>query len=251
MTIKRLEELHAEIEETNNKLKQLCNTYNITQYATNEDDYSEYLDKIVSPYIEDNIELIDNNEFTELYDRSDSWLTEDYEHLRPYLTDYLISCDINPLEYMKKVPREYTGNWKETSIKIPDNIEDIEPESLNSHRLKHIMLPKNLRRLALHLNIYNANNLYLHYPGTEADWESVVVIEGSDGRDYDIYVTCEEDGYKQKYSKPPVFDNGKIYIHSGWKYDKTFLDKALDYGTVKWSDMKSNLKSYLNIEEDD
>ena len=258
MTYTKLEELaklEAELEEINNKLIQLNNTAiknsnnAVVSNNVNEKDYSEYLDKNISPFIEDNIELIDTNNFTELYEKADGWITGDFEHAKPYLTDYLLSCDINPLEYMRKVPSEYMNGWSETTIKIPDNIEVIEAESLNSHKLKHIILPKNLQKLSLHLNIYNDNNLYLHYPGTEADWRSVVVVEGLDGREYDIYVSCEEDGYKQKYPEP-VFDNGKIYIHSGWKHNKSFLDKALDYSTVKWSEIKSSLKSYIDIEED-
>lgn len=259
MTYKKLEELEelkVQLEEAKNRVFQLSTNAATTSSnavfsnGTNEADYSEYLDKNISPYIEDNIELIDTNNFTELYERADSWLTGDFENAKPYITDYLLACDINPLEYMKKVPSEYVNVWRETSIKIPDNIEVIEAESLNSHTLKHIILPKNLQKLSLHLNIYNDNNLYLHYPGTEADWRSIIVIEGSDGREYDIYVCCEEDGYKQKYPEP-ILDISNIYTHSSWKYDKSFLDKALDYSTVKWSEMKSNLKSYLDIDEED
>ena len=256
MTAKNLEEsiinLSNKLDRSANMISNLNNTYSsiISNISDDAKDTLDYLDKIVSPYIENNIELIDDDNFTELYERADSWITEDFEYLKPYLTDYLLSCDINPLEYMKKVPSEYTNGWRELSIKIPDNIEIIEPESLNSHILKHIILPKNLQKISLHLNIYNDNDLYLHYPGTESDWRSVIVIEGSDGREYDIYVCCEEDGYKQKYPEP-VFDNGKIYLHSGWNFDKAILDKVLDYSTVEWSDMKSSLKSYLNIDEED
>lgn len=254
--LEELEELKAQLQETKNRLFQLSNNVatNSSNAAfsndMNEEDYSEYLDKNISPYIEDNIELIDTNNFTELYERADSWLTGDFEHAKPYITDYLLACDINPLDYMKKVPSEYMNGWRETTVKIPDNIEVIEAESLNSHTLKHIILPKDLQKISLHLNIYNHNSLYLHYPGTEAEWRSVIVIEGSDGREYDIYVCCEEDGYKQKYPEP-VFDNGNIYIHQSWSYDKAILDKVLDYSTVKWSDMKSSLKSYLDTDEEE
>ena len=254
MTFDHFEKLN-EAQTIRNQLQEALNniTYNLyTIPAQNNGggskDYHDYLDKAVSPFIEDHINLIDENNFTKLYEEAESYLTPDLEHATPYLTEYLISCDINPLEYMKKVPREYISGSQDSVIHIPDNIEVIEAQSLNSHNLKHIVLPKNLTQLALHFNTFGStNNIYLHYPGKESDWKSVCITEGMDGREYDVYVTCEEDGYKQKYGKPNI-DVSSVAYNSKWAWGSisNILNDMKTRWELKLDDLKDTYTSYFD-----
>ena len=67
----------------------------------------------IQQFIEDNIDLIDNNNFTELYNRCVS--TD-----REQLTAVLYSCDINPLDYLTEIPEWFASRTNITSITIPD-----------------------------------------------------------------------------------------------------------------------------------
>lgn len=73
--------------------------------------------------IEKNKELINQNKFEEVYQLVINYLDGD---LTKDFTELLLSCDINPLQYMNSVPSGYLMKSKvPTEIKLPDNIEYI------------------------------------------------------------------------------------------------------------------------------
>lgn len=113
--------------------------------------------------IEDNIELIENNKFEELYD------TKIRASLVSEVTQILLDAGINPLEHMSYVPSLYLADnddiksitipqhiykicesaFETSSIEeviIPESVYFIEPYAFGGcTRLKHIELPQHLR----------------------------------------------------------------------------------------------------------
>ncbi len=70
-------------------------------------------------YIKDNLNLIDSNNFTDLYD-------EVAQDARGNITSLLLEADINPLLYMDTVPAGYLPEQRDVkSITIPGNIKSI------------------------------------------------------------------------------------------------------------------------------
>lgn len=70
-------------------------------------------------YIKDNLNLIDSNNFTDLYD-------EVARDARGNITPLLLEADINPLLYMDAVPAGYLPEQRDVkSIIIPGNIKSI------------------------------------------------------------------------------------------------------------------------------
>lgn len=96
----------------------------------------------VKEFIELNIDHIDNNEFEILYSK--------FRSLAPtrdlgLLTNFLLEAEINPLNYMDRVPRFYAFNSQSiTEITLPPHLEAIHERSFEKcHRLQRVnMLPK-------------------------------------------------------------------------------------------------------------
>ena len=86
-------------------------------------------------FIKDNIELIDKNNFKVLYDKLL------YYH-RGNLTSILLEANINPLEYMDKVPDDYAfAAHNIDNIIIPNNIKEIGSSAFsNCESLKSITI---------------------------------------------------------------------------------------------------------------
>lgn len=69
-------------------------------------------------FIEQNINLIEDNDFTELYNRCS-------DDNRGELTDVLYECSIDPLQYMTEIPDMFAAETDLTNITIPDSITSI------------------------------------------------------------------------------------------------------------------------------
>lgn len=103
----------------------------------------------VQKFIEDNIELIQNNEFTKLYQLTLSAYRglPSSSHIGK-LTECFLSCDIDPLKYMEIVPDNYLyGSSKITSIIIPDNIMHIADNAFMSSKIESITLHSTLKSI--------------------------------------------------------------------------------------------------------
>lgn len=72
----------------------------------------------IKEFIEKNIDLINNNNFTELY-----YLCPNDD--RGSLTEVLYACGIEPLEYMTEVPARFASKCNITSINIPNSVTSI------------------------------------------------------------------------------------------------------------------------------
>lgn len=72
----------------------------------------------IEQFIEEHIDLIDNNNFTELYTRC--WNFD-----RGKLSEALYACGIDPLKYMTKIPNGFAAEADITNITIPDSVTSI------------------------------------------------------------------------------------------------------------------------------
>lgn len=115
-------------------------------------------------FLKNNLDLIDNNEFSKLYKQA----PEPEE-----LTDVLLASEINPLDYMTEVPNYYACNSSIQSITLPEHVQNIGRQSfawcknltdvefsssiyyigeeafLGCSSLKHIGLPDHLMYVSL------------------------------------------------------------------------------------------------------
>lgn len=69
-------------------------------------------------FIEDNIDLIDGDDFTELYNRCRI-------ENRGKLTDILYECGIDPLQHLTEIPALFAYKANITDITIPNNVTNI------------------------------------------------------------------------------------------------------------------------------
>lgn len=79
---------------------------------------------ILQKFIEDNIELIDNNKFDELYDRDIvDWSNVSIREV----TDVLLAAGIDPLQYLTSIPVRYQDSscHSHRNIVIPSNVKTI------------------------------------------------------------------------------------------------------------------------------
>lgn len=98
--------------------------------------YGREIDLDIREFLEKHIDLIDQNNFTELYKL---WPTST---TTGQLTTVLLDCGINPLEYMTTVPNSYEYNATIQSIEIPSHIRSIGEYSFSGcDQLKSITIP--------------------------------------------------------------------------------------------------------------
>lgn len=116
------------------------------------------LDKDALTFIENNIDLIDANDFNALYLDSKFIGVLERELLRPRVTQKLLSCDINPLKYMSYLPDYYSDDRFIEEFTIPSNIKSISTYSLSRlYGLRKLIIEN------FHQSLYIENNmLYLH-----------------------------------------------------------------------------------------
>lgn len=94
-------------------------------------------------YIKDNLNLIDSNNFTDLYD-------EVARDARGNITSLLLEADINPLLYMDTVPAGYLPEQRDVkSIIIPGNIKSIGDYAFKGcSNLTNVTIPDNIKSIS-------------------------------------------------------------------------------------------------------
>lgn len=116
------------------------------------------LDKDALTFIENNIDLIDANDFDSIYLNSIFIGSLARELLRPRITQKFLSCDINPLKYMSYLPDYYSDDRFIEEFTIPSNIKSIGTYSLSRlYSLKKLIIENFHESLQIHTNM-----LYLH-----------------------------------------------------------------------------------------
>lgn len=97
----------------------------------------------VKEFIEQNIALIDANDFKALYQKAEDELFFGCGKI----TDTLISAGIDPLEYMDMVPQFYGSYGQQETYIIPDSVDKIIKDAFFSSDLKYIHIPKMCTRI--------------------------------------------------------------------------------------------------------
>lgn len=145
-------------------------------------------------FIEDNIELIEHNDFSELY----TILESQPPVYSSIITEKLYEAGIDPLIYLNRIPLYYLAYTKRTSFEIPNNIISISqcaflqsnletiiiPEGVtfigsqsfqDCSELKSLSLPNSLRAIATNAfrNCYSLKNIT--YNGIIEEWKKIVV----------------------------------------------------------------------------
>lgn len=153
-------------------------------------------------FIQENIDLIDDNKFGELYKQA-----SDAGVLRCMITEALLGAGINPLEYMNYVPDYFLFDSKITQFTIPDNITSIGRHAFqHCTSLKSITIPDNVTSIGQSA-FYNCSSLTsiiipnsvtsiggesfknctsltsITYTGTKEQWKAT-----SKGSDWHVYV---------------------------------------------------------------
>lgn len=100
------------------------------------------LTKNLKEFLEKNIELIEENKFDELYDKAENDLY--FSQGIGTLTRTLLTANINPIEYLSKIPYCYLyGDSNITQFIIPDKIEYVNSEAFaNCSQLHDVVFGK-------------------------------------------------------------------------------------------------------------
>lgn len=102
----------------------------------------------VKRFIEQHIDLIENNQFTELYDAAVNYF-QVYADIGE-LTHILESSGIHPLEHMNKIPRNYYDSSEESAFSIPNNIKQISEVAFCGSDIEKIIIPGNVSDIFSH-----------------------------------------------------------------------------------------------------
>lgn len=97
-------------------------------------------------FIKSHLDLIDNEQYEELYreHRFDFWgrVLDGLSSPR-LLTEFLLSCSLNPLEHVERVPRAYLQGSTMESVDLPEGIKVIDEYAFsNMNKLSEITIPE-------------------------------------------------------------------------------------------------------------
>lgn len=162
----------------------------------------------IKEFIEENIDLLDKNDFTELYNRCSA---------RGKLTDVLYECSIDPLKYMTEIPEGFAYNSNITNITIHDKITKIPSNAFEKCDLTTVNIPDSVKIIGEHAfgwcnsltrvtisdstSIGNyafshCGNLQITYSGTKQQWENLITEKNI--FPYTTYVCNCSDGVVEK-----------------------------------------------------
>lgn len=77
---------------------------------------------LVKKFIEDNIKLIELNEWEEIYEKASAELKLDTGKF----TEVILEADIHPEDYLKELPKNFLYESNVKKFRIPDNIKSID-----------------------------------------------------------------------------------------------------------------------------
>lgn len=105
---------------------------------------SETINHTVIEFIQDYIELIDNNEFEELYAIADDQISA----LIGGLTDVLLEADIDPFVDLKVVPPGFMYASKQTHFEVPQGIVEIREDAFaDAMNLKSVHISDSVKKI--------------------------------------------------------------------------------------------------------
>lgn len=197
----------------------------------------------VKQFIEENISLIDDNDFISLYEKAQQYLTEEYEDcLVPYLTEALLECDINPLSYMSKVPKHYLQKSSLKYLDIVEPIAYIGNDTLSCPLLETLQIPKTLTNLDLD-NFYQNKNLTIIYPGDSKEFLEKVSVS-KQTTNYLITIKCVDGNL----TYPPCLEPWEWAPYKHLSYNTNGTNKwvaaskrYLDQQRIEWENVQKSI----------
>lgn len=142
----------------------------------------------IKTFIEENIDLINSNQFDELYKKLSVWD-------KGKLSDVLIKAGINFLSFMKKIPNEcFYYSTEVTALIIPENIERIGNCAFINSSLTSVSIPNSVASIGSYAFSGCSNLERILFNGTKEMWNSIVkgADWNQDAGDYKIYCTNGE-----------------------------------------------------------
>ena len=136
----------------------------------------------VTKVIKDNIDLINSNQFDELYKKLSVWD-------KGKLSDVFITAGIDFLSFMKKIPNEcFYYSTEVTALMIPGNIKRIGNCAFVNSSLTSVSIPNSVTSIGNYAFSSCRNLERILFNGTKEMWNSIV--KGTDWnpntRDYKI-----------------------------------------------------------------
>ncbi len=164
-------------------------------------------------FIEDNIELIENNDFSILYSK----LKSQPPAYISIITEKLYEAGIDPLQYLDHIPLYYLLYTKRDSFVIPNHINSISQSAFLGSQLKSIIIPEGvtfigsqsfqdcseLKSLSLPSSLKSiATNAFrnchslkdITYNGTRDEWNKLIISITAFSTSIDDYkaVQCKD-----------------------------------------------------------
>lgn len=132
--------------------------------------------KSLKNFIEENIELIENEEFEVIY----SDLDADFRYtLIGDFTEALIKAGIDPAIYMKEIPPHYLGGTSLRSYTIPNNITAIGEYAFSGYNgLTEVVIPSTVTSIGAYTFRYCHELRSIIYLGTVDQWKGVKKLPG-------------------------------------------------------------------------
>ena len=94
----------------------------------------------LAEFIKTHVDEINKNDFTKVYEDANKLLC--YPVSTGKLTEIFLDAGIEPLKYMKEVPKTYLANSAITSVEIPNNITSISNDAFfDCSGLTNITIP--------------------------------------------------------------------------------------------------------------
>ena len=132
--------------------------------------------KSLKNFIEENIEMIENEEFEVIY----SDLDADFRYtLIGDFTEALIKAGIDPAKYMKEIPPHYLGGTSLRSYTIPNNITAIGEYAFSGYNgLTGVVIPSTVTSIGAYTFRYCSELESITYLGTIDQWKEVKKLPG-------------------------------------------------------------------------
>ena len=127
-------------------------------------------------FIEQNIELIEDNRFEEVYDQL---YVSEAEFSYGELTKILLSIDLDPLKYMRFVPRYYLeyekSDWSFERFVVPANVVQLEGSAFSSCcPIDELILPESIKQIETAV-FTDARISKITYLGTKEQFNHVLI----------------------------------------------------------------------------
>ena len=220
----------------------------------------------IQEFIEKYINQIEDNNWYNLYH---AYIPYELSSKETGMFTYsMISCDINPLEYMDIVPPNYlygyAGNTP-LNIDIPNNIKQIGNKAFyDAENINYILIPESVKHISVDALPINKNvRIIIPYKSLSEFKEKVVLDIDIYSNDYNIvssstnevlssfidhtHVQWEWEPTKSTHNAlksyvDGMFENIKKEYENNIlkeKYEKEILSKWGSYNNVSWSDLSN------------